>query len=334
MNWSTRPGVRPSQPPNQSPVQPMIETTHCGSGPSRPEAYSTRGATLRVVGEEVRGSSAGPRPRRRRGRPPASPCASAGRARLPNPPGVVTPSQASPAVLEDPQGIRHVVGELVGRLAVGPAPVLHEPLGPLGEGPAGLRVDDPGVADHLGVDVPVGHHQRADQIEALVQLAARPAGQVAVEPADAGGVGDDAVLALDPLLVAPLAELADEGVGDLARERLPGLSVAVGEDLWNCGMAKWARFTRQVESSMIRLTGTRPRGLSTSTPSGLSGRAPASCAGGRARGRRARPRRPPARWRGGTGGVMRSSCDVPPGHSVGRRMESIHARCQMPDARW
>ena len=32
-------------------------------------------------------------------------------------------------------------------------------------------------------------------------------------------------------------------------------------------MPKWARLTRQVESSMIRLTGTRPRGLMTETPS-------------------------------------------------------------------
>ena len=47
MNWSTEPGVRPSQPPNQSPVQPMIETTQRGSSPSSPEAYSTRGTTLR-----------------------------------------------------------------------------------------------------------------------------------------------------------------------------------------------------------------------------------------------------------------------------------------------
>ena len=36
MNWSTVPGVRPSQPPNQSPVQPMIDTTQRGSSPSRP----------------------------------------------------------------------------------------------------------------------------------------------------------------------------------------------------------------------------------------------------------------------------------------------------------
>ena len=35
-----------ASPPNQSPVQPMIETTHFGLGPSSPEAYSTRGATL------------------------------------------------------------------------------------------------------------------------------------------------------------------------------------------------------------------------------------------------------------------------------------------------
>src|SRR4051812_16606040 len=39
-------------------------------------------------------------------------------------------------------------------------------------------------------------------------------------------------------------------------------------------MQKWARFTRQVESSMIRLTGTRPRGFRTVTPSACFGRSP------------------------------------------------------------
>jgi len=39
MHLSAEPGFSPSQPPNQSPVQPMMETTHFGSSPSRPEAY-------------------------------------------------------------------------------------------------------------------------------------------------------------------------------------------------------------------------------------------------------------------------------------------------------
>src|SRR5262245_3063625 len=45
-----------------------------------------------------------------------------------------------------------------------------------------------------------------------------------------------------------------------------------------CGMQKWARFTRHVESSMMKLTGTRPRGLRTVTPSACFGRSPLNCA--------------------------------------------------------
>ena len=43
-------------------------------------------------------------------------------------------------------------------------------------------------------------------------------------------------------------------------------------------MQKWAKFTRQVESSMIRLTGTRFCGLSTFTPLACLGRSPLSWA--------------------------------------------------------
>ncbi|MND09301.1 hypothetical protein D3C83_325120 [compost metagenome] len=46
MNLSTSPRSLQSQPPVQSPVQAMIETTQRGSPPSSPEAYSTRGSTL------------------------------------------------------------------------------------------------------------------------------------------------------------------------------------------------------------------------------------------------------------------------------------------------
>ena len=71
----------------------------------------------------------------------------------------------------------------------------------------------------------------AHQVQAGLQLLPRPARQVAIEPADAGRIGNDAVLPLDPVLVTPLAELPHEGVGDLPRQGLPGLAVLVGEDL-------------------------------------------------------------------------------------------------------
>lgn len=76
------------------------------------------------------------------------------------------------------------------------------------------------------MDVPVGDHQFADEIEAGGDFAGRPAGEFAVETAHAGGVGDDAVLALDAVFGAPPAELADEIVGDLVGPRLPVAKVA------------------------------------------------------------------------------------------------------------
>ena len=70
-------------------------------------------------------------------------------------------------------------------------------------------------------------------------------------------------LPFTPCSRAPLAELADERVGDLARPFAPvaaGSRVRPPESLSNCGIAKWFRFTRQVESSMISPTGTRCAG--------------------------------------------------------------------------
>ena len=46
----------------------------------------------------------------------------------------------------------------------------------------------------------------------------------------------------------------------------------------NCGMAKRLRFTRQVESSMMMLTGTRSRGFRTITEPSRAGRSPGLCA--------------------------------------------------------
>ena len=81
------------------------------------------------------------------------------------------------------------------------------------------------------MDVPVGHHHRPDQVQAGLELPPRPAGQVAIEPADAGRIRDEAVLPLDPALVTPGGELPHEGVGNLPRQGLPRLAILVGEDL-------------------------------------------------------------------------------------------------------
>ena len=81
-----------------------------------------------------------------------------------------------PDVLQDAQRVGEIVSNLVGAAARGPLPVLHELQRVIGLRVAGLRIDDAGVRDHLGVDVPVRHHQRADELQAVVQLALRPAG--------------------------------------------------------------------------------------------------------------------------------------------------------------
>ncbi len=130
-------------------------------------------------------------------------------------------------VLEDSQGVGHVVGEFIGGFVLAPAGVLDVVAGPLRIGPAGLEVDDPGVAYHLRMYVPVRQHEFADELKAVVQLLLRPAGKAAVQPADAGRVRDDGVLALYTVLMAPLAELAHERIGYFARQFFPILLVPV-----------------------------------------------------------------------------------------------------------
>ncbi|MHC4206187.1 MAG: hypothetical protein ACYSTT_16170, partial [Planctomycetota bacterium] len=130
-------------------------------------------------------------------------------------------------VFQDSQGVGHVVGKLVGGFVLAPAGVLDVVASLFGIGPAGFGVDDPRVANHLRVYVPVGHDKLADEFEAVVKLLLRPAGKTAVEPADTGRVGDYAVLALDAVLVTPLAELADERIWNLAGQAFPVLLVAV-----------------------------------------------------------------------------------------------------------
>ena len=52
-------------------------------------------------------------------------------------------------------------------------------------------------------------------VDPLVDLGLGEAGQAQVDGAEAAGHGDEAELALHPVLGAPLAELAQEGDGDL-----------------------------------------------------------------------------------------------------------------------
>src|SRR5439155_5874375 len=122
-------------------------------------------------------------------------------------------------------------GQPVRRLAVCPAPVLHESFAPFAVRATRLRVDHPGVGNHFRVEVPVRGHEFADQLEASVELLPRPARQVAVEPADAGRVGYDAELPFHSALATPLAELAQEGIRDLAGQLLPILLELVGKHI-------------------------------------------------------------------------------------------------------
>src|SRR5690606_11934129 len=120
------------------------------------------------------------------------------------------------AVLEDPERVREIARELVDRSLLLRVGVLHRARRDLLERPPGREVDHPGMGDHLRVDVPAREQELADKLQALEELPARPAGKLAVEPADAGRIGDDAILSLHPVLAAPLPELAHEIVGDLA----------------------------------------------------------------------------------------------------------------------
>jgi hypothetical protein len=130
-----------------------------------------------------------------------------------------------PDVLQNSQSVGHIFGEFIGRFVLAPAGVLDVVSGSLRIGPAGLDIDDPGVAYHLRMYVPVRQHEFADKLKAVVQLLLRPAGKATVHPADAGRVRDDSVLALYTVLMTPLAELAHERIGYLARQFFPVLLV-------------------------------------------------------------------------------------------------------------
>ena len=89
----------------------------------------------------------------------------------------------------------------------------------------GLRVDDSRVRDHLRVDIPIRHHPLAHQLDALLQLALTPSGDFAVEAANTGGIGHNAVLAFHTVLIRPVGELSDEAVRDLVRPAFPWVVV-------------------------------------------------------------------------------------------------------------
>ena len=95
------------------------------------------------------------------------------------------------AILQDLEGVGEVVGEFVHALFHGGIGILDVMGTDAGEGPSGFDIDHAGVGDHFGVDVPVGHHQFANQAESFPQFAAGPAGQFAVQPANAGRIGND-----------------------------------------------------------------------------------------------------------------------------------------------
>ncbi len=146
---------------------------------------------------------------------------------MPNPPGVVMPSARQADVLQDLERVRHVVRDLIDTPSGRPIPVLHELQGMVRVRMARLRVDHAGVRDHLGMDVPVGHHERPDQLDACGEFPVGPSRQLAVQPAHAGRVRDDAVLAFHTVIGAPLAERADERVGNLHRPFTPLAQVAL-----------------------------------------------------------------------------------------------------------
>ena len=74
------------------------------------------------------------------------------------------------AVFQDPQGVGEVPGQLIDRIFLQRPGVLHRRGAGRFEGAAGREVEDPGVGDHLRMDVPVGQHELSHQREAVLQL--------------------------------------------------------------------------------------------------------------------------------------------------------------------
>ena len=83
------------------------------------------------------------------------------------------------------------------------------------------RIDHARMRDHFRMNVPVGDHQRAHQLDAVGELAPGPAWQTSIEPPDAGWVRHDRVLAFDAVFGAPGPELPHEAVWNLDRPGSP-----------------------------------------------------------------------------------------------------------------
>ena len=222
MNGSAPPGGVLSQPPVQSPVQPMMLTTHCGLGAvEAARVLDARRDALRPaddrVAEVVRDLGLEDVAHGLAGRH--------GELRQhlrAEPAGRGDPFARQADVLQDAQRVGQVRGELVGRPPGRPVPVLHE-LRSSGPGTDGrssrsitrVCVTISGWMSQLGT-ISVRTSSRLSSSSRRVQ----PGSPRSSRPTQAG-YGTIAVLALDAVLGAPLAELAHEAVGDLDRPDPP-----------------------------------------------------------------------------------------------------------------
>ena len=115
------------------------------------------------------------------------------------------------------------------------------------------------------MDVPVGNHQFPHEGDTGLHLLRRPARQLAVQPAHQRRVRHDAVLASDPVLGRPLAELPDEIVGDLVRHAPPvhsaPLVLAHGGELRKSEAVQIYQAGRIIDDQRNRCPGPRVAGV-------------------------------------------------------------------------
>ena len=95
----------------------------------------------------------------------------------------------------------------------------------------GFRVDHEGVRHHFRMNVPVGHHLFANDIQAVFKIGSRPSGEPLIDSSHARRIRHDAILAFDVSFTAPVSKLADEIIGNLTRKLAPVLEIAVWKDL-------------------------------------------------------------------------------------------------------
>ena len=171
MNWSAPPGGVLSQPPVQSPVQRddaddaarigAVETARVLD--ARRDAPGPLRDGVPEVVRDLRLVDVPHRLQRRHGQlGPRLGAESAGRRHA---------LAGQPDVVQDAQRVGEIGGKLVGGPSRRPLPVLHEPGRVIGVRMAGRRIDHARVRDHLRMNVPVGDHQRAHQLDAVGELA-------------------------------------------------------------------------------------------------------------------------------------------------------------------